>query len=111
MTMLFDFFGELLTDRQREYYDLFYNEDLTLSEIAVKVGITRQGVFDVVTRAEKSLLEMEKKTSVVKRWQETRDAICNAEAIAWELVALSKKNGESADLALKLLHILEGLEE
>ena len=44
MTMLFDFYGELLTDRQKEFYDLYYNEDLSLSEIAENYGISRQGV-------------------------------------------------------------------
>ena len=45
MTMLFDFYGELLTDRQKEFYDLYYNEDLSLSEIAENYGISRQGVL------------------------------------------------------------------
>ena len=52
MTMLFDFYGELLTDRQKEFYDLYYNEDLSLSEIAENYGISRQGVRDVIVRAE-----------------------------------------------------------
>lgn len=42
MTMLFDFYGELLTDRQKEFFDLYYNEDLSLSEIAENEGISRQ---------------------------------------------------------------------
>ena len=52
MTMLFDFYGELLTDRQKEFFDLYYNEDLSLSEIAENEGISRQGVRDVIVRAE-----------------------------------------------------------
>ena len=40
MTMLFDFYGELLTERQREFFDLYYNEDLSLSEIAENSGIS-----------------------------------------------------------------------
>lgn len=44
MTMLFDFYGELLTQRQREFFDLYYNEDLSLGEIAENNDITRQGV-------------------------------------------------------------------
>ena len=52
MTMLFDFYGELLTERQKEFYELYYDEDLSLSEIAENYGISRQGVRDVIVRAE-----------------------------------------------------------
>ena len=51
-SMLFDFYGELLTDKQREYFDLHYNEDLSLAEIAEQSGISRQGVWDIIRRAE-----------------------------------------------------------
>ena len=54
MTMLYDFYGELLTERQKEFFDLYYNEDLSLSEIAENTGISRQGVRDVIVRAEGS---------------------------------------------------------
>ena len=50
--MLYDFYGELLTDRQKEFFDLYYNEDLSLSEIAENAEISRQGVRDVIVRAE-----------------------------------------------------------
>jgi len=72
MTMLFDFFGDMLTDKQREYFDLYHNEDLSLSEIAERAGISRQGVFDIITRAEKTLIEVEQKIGVVRKWQEAR---------------------------------------
>jgi len=67
-TMLFDFFGELLTEKQQEYYDLYHNEDLSLSEIAAIKGISKQGVYDIITRAEKKLIELEQKTSIIKKW-------------------------------------------
>ena len=51
-TMLFDFYGDLLTDKQREYYDLHYNQDLSLAEIAASSGISRQGVWDNIRRAD-----------------------------------------------------------
>ena len=52
MALLYDFYGDMLTDRQKEFYDLYYNEDLSLAEIAENYGITRQGVRDVIVRAE-----------------------------------------------------------
>ena len=50
MSMLFDFYGELLTDKQKEYFGLYYNENLSLGEIAEIEGISRQGVRDNITR-------------------------------------------------------------
>ena len=49
-TMLFDFYGDLLTDKQREYYDLHYNQDLSLAEIAASSGISRQARLGLVQR-------------------------------------------------------------
>ena len=80
MTMLYDFYNELLTDRQREFFDLYYNEDLSLSEIAENNGISRQGVRDVIVRAENIMQEMEDKTGVVRRFEAQRphlDAIAS----------------------------------
>ena len=72
MTMLYDFYGDLLTEKQREYFDLYHNEDFSLSEIAEKAGITRSGVYDIVTRAEKVLIQVEQKTGIIQKWLETR---------------------------------------
>jgi hypothetical protein len=68
MTMLYDFYGELLTDRQKEFFDLYYNEDLSLAEIAENYGISRQGVRDVIVRAEGTMTELEDKTGIIKRF-------------------------------------------
>jgi len=109
MTMLFDFFGDLLTDKQREYFDLYHNEDLSLSEIAEKADITRQGVYDIITRAEKSLIDIEQKTGVVGRWRETRAELEKAKLLAQELLRLSGNDNESGDIAHKLVQALESL--
>jgi len=74
-TMLFDFYGDLLTEKQQEYFDLYHNEDLSLSEIAESAGISKQGVYDIISRAEKTLIEMEEKTGIIKRWLEVRSEI------------------------------------
>ena len=75
MAMLFDFYGDLLTERQREFYDLYYNEDLSLAEIAENYGISRQGVRDVIVRAEAAMTEIEDKTHIIRRFQHSRPAI------------------------------------
>ena len=52
MTLLFDYYGDLLTERQRLCFDMRHNQDLTLGEIAEELGISRQGVHDNLSRAE-----------------------------------------------------------
>ena len=75
MTMLFDFYGELLTDRQKEFFDLYYNEDLSLAEIAENAGISRQGVRDVIVRAEAILTDLEDKTGLIRRFHAMRSQL------------------------------------
>jgi predicted DNA-binding protein YlxM (UPF0122 family) len=106
--MLLDFFGDLLTEKQREYYDLHHNEDLSLSEIAENVGITRQGVYDIVMRAENTLLEMEEKTGVIQRFTEIQSGIDKALRCAKELKEQTK-NSEAAAVASELVTILTNL--
>ena len=98
MTMLFDFYGELLTDRQKEFFDLYYNEDLSLGEIAENAGISRQGVRDVIVRAEAAMQEVEDKTGIIKRFEAQRphlDAIASA---ADELKTIKYRQYEDARL-------------
>ena len=73
MALLYDFYGDMLTDRQKEFYDLYYNEDLSLAEIAENYGITRQGVRDVIVRAEAVLTELEDKTGIIRRFHKMQE--------------------------------------
>lgn len=59
VALLLDFYSDLLTDKQRDVIDLYYNEDLSLGEIAEQVAITRQGVRDSIKRGEQTLFELE----------------------------------------------------
>ena len=61
MTLLFDYYGDLLTERQRSCVDMRYNQDLSLSEIAEELGVSRQGVYDNLSRAEALLRNMEER--------------------------------------------------
>lgn len=64
--VLLDVYGGMLTEKQFEVLDLYYNEDLSLSEIAANEEISRQGVRDSIKRGEESLLELDEKIGVLK---------------------------------------------
>lgn len=70
MSYLLDFYGDVLTDKQREAMEEYYNADLSLSEIAEGLGITRQGVRDALKRGEATLLELEEKIGLAGRYRE-----------------------------------------
>ena len=75
MLLLFDYYGDMLTDRQRMCLDLRYNQDLSLAEIAEELGVSRQGVHDNIIRAEAHLAKMEAKTGCVRRYLQSREAM------------------------------------
>ena len=75
MLLLFDYYGDMLTDRQRMCLDLRYNQDLSLAEIAEELGVSRQGVHDNIIRAEAHLQKMEAKTGCVRRYLQSREAM------------------------------------
>jgi len=111
MTMLFDFFGSLLTEKQRDFCDLYYNEDLSLSEIAEEADISRQGVYDIITRAAKSLEEFENKTGAVQRWIETRVRLEQAGSLITQLIGLRETGIEGARLVNELNDLIKGIYE
>ena len=82
MTLLYDFYGEVLTPRQKEFFDLYYNEDLSLGEIAENYNVTRQGVRDVIVRAEATLTELEDKTHLIRRFREQQEQLRELNALA-----------------------------
>ena len=71
-SLLLDFYGELLTEKQRLCCELHFNEDLSLAEIAEQCGVSRQGVWDNIRRAEAALLQIEEKTGLIRRFSETQ---------------------------------------
>ncbi len=75
IVLLLDCYGELLTERQRDVAELYFNEDLSLTEIAEARGITRQAVRDSIRHSEQALLEMEEKLGMAKRITTMRDCL------------------------------------
>ncbi len=72
--LLFDHYGDLLTERQRVCLDLKYNQDMSLAEIAEELGVSRQGVHENILRAESRLQRMEEKTGAVRRYLKSLEA-------------------------------------
>ncbi len=98
LVLLYDCYGGLLTEKQRSCFDLYYNQDLSLSEIAEECGISRQGVHDTLTRTEQTLLSFEnvlgcvekdlRLREVERRISLLRDRLADRPAEAEELSAL-----------------------
>ena len=98
MSLLLDYYGGLLTEKQRNAFDLYYNQDLSLAEIAEQEGISRQGVHDTISRTETTLLQMEEAIGCIARAQSIRSAIetiCeNAEALSAHEDPTVRKNAQ-----------------
>ena len=109
MTLLFDYYGELLTQRQRDCLDMRYNQDMSLGEIAQELGVSRQGVYDNLSRADALLQNMEAKTGFVRRERQVRST---AQQIirAAEMLSASK-DPEVGELARQILAAAKELEE
>lgn len=90
-TLLLDLYGTLLTDKQRETLEMYYEDDLSLGEISTETGITRQGVMKCIKNAEARLAELEEQLGLVKRFSQTREYLDSLEA---EISSLKILDGE-----------------
>ena len=107
--LLFDYYGRMLTDKQNEYLDLRYNQDLSLGEIADIMGVSRQAVFDNLTRTEALLRRMEENIGCVKRDIAVRSA---AREILEAAAVLDTSSDPSVSaLAKRIIAVAQGLEE
>ncbi len=109
LVLLYDYYGDLLTDRQKECFDLRYNQDLSLGEIGQELGISRQGVHDNLVRTEALLKNMEQKTGCVRRDQRCRKVIDTILKAALELRESSDAQASAA--AQRIISAAEELEE
>ncbi len=114
IALLFDFYGDMLTDKQRDVVELYYDNDLSLSEIAENEGITRQGVRDSIKRAEAQMLEMEDRLHLARRFRELREGIEAIRQAAREIQDLNDRFGfsrEIDDRARRIADLSEQLAE
>lgn len=98
-SLLYDFYGELLTDHQKMIYEDAVFEDMSLGEIAHEYGISRQGVHDLIRRCDNSLLEYENKLHLIQRFMIIKDRIRQIDVLT-EDEGLSRR-----ELAERIRHI------
>ena len=100
-TLLYDFYGELLTERQQQIYESVVLEDYSLSEVAEEQGISRQGVHDMIRRCDKALEEYERKLHLVEKFLNIRHHVRRIRDLAAQY-----EDGEIAAISDKILEEL-----
>ncbi len=86
-SLLYDYYGELLTEKQKDIIDMYYNNDLTISEISEQVGISRQGVYDALKRAENTLENYERKLGLVEKFLQQKSLLTKIRLILDQALA------------------------
>lgn len=106
--LLYDFYGELLTDHQKDIYEQFVLEDLSLSEIAEMKGISRQGVHDLVKRCQKTLENYEEKLHLVEKFLSVKEKV---NRIDETLAEWEKKNENPEEIVKRIRKIADTIIE
>lgn len=109
LSLLFDYYGDLLTQKQQICFDLYYNQDLSLGEIAQETGVSRQCVHDSIARAESALRTMEQKTGTVARDQRCHQAAARIQTAAKRL--LTSEDDQVRLLAEEILAAADTIKE
>lgn len=92
MSYLLDFYGEVLTEKQRDMMVQYYNDDLSLAEIADNFGITRQGVRDAIKRGEAVMQELEEKVGFAARYRTVQEGVARLEELARDIQFCNSNN-------------------
>lgn len=100
LSLLFDFYSGLLTERQRDFFDLYHNDDLSLSEIAETYGVSRQAVHDTITRAEAALHETENRTGLIARFHKSQAGLDEIITAAQQLSTLHADTADAAEFII-----------
>ena len=90
LALLYDFYGELLTEHQKSVYSDIVLNDLSYSEVARDEGISRQGVYDLVKRCDKILEEYESKLLLVEKFLETKERVSEIHELATDLKTMTE---------------------
>ena len=107
IAFLLDFYGDVLTEKQRNMVDYYYNDDLSLAEIAENEGITRQGVRDSIKRAEAQLWELEERLGLSRRFRQMLADAQEIRHLAEEIGAFSTFPGAPREIGENTARIIE----
>ncbi len=107
ISYLLDFYGDVLTEKQRDVMEQYYNDDLSLAEIADNSGITRQGVRDSIKRGESIVLDLEEKVGFARRYQAVHQGVNQIESLAKEIRFANSGYGSNAEIDKAVDKILE----
>ena len=98
IAFLLDFYGDVLSERKRTVLDYYYNDDLSLSEVAEEIGISRQGVRELIKKAEEELRFYEEKLGLAKRFSEVQVAASRLQDLL--------QNGQGSEELIEAVHAL-----
>lgn len=102
ISILYDFYGALLPLKQREIFRLYYEDNLSLGEIAEEYGLTRQGIHETVKRGEKKLRDFEKRLGLIRKFNQEKQTV---DKLKRDIDQLIQKRKEDVQLILKLEQI------
>ncbi|MEG0898646.1 MAG: YlxM family DNA-binding protein [Oscillospiraceae bacterium] len=114
ISILLDFYGDMLTEKQRDVVEFYYNEDLSLAEIAQNCGITRQGVRDSIKRAEAQLIQYEERLGLAERFDKIQSSLELIIKNAKDIDLLNMRYGgprEVFDHVEKIVNLASNLQE
>lgn len=106
--MLLDFYGELLTDKQSDAVDFYYNQDFSLSEIADEMKISRQGARDLIKRGETQLLDLESALGLVNRFSKITGDLKEIENTCEGIIRKTDDGGIKKDV-LNIMNLIKGI--
>lgn len=106
ITLLYDIYGNMLTEKQAEAIELYYNDDLSLAEIADIAGISRQGVRDNIKRAENVLYDVEEKLGIANRFLKIKKKLSEIDDIIIDIEKSPDVKFLSDDIKRKINNIL-----
>ena len=107
ISILYDFYGALLPPKQREIFRLYYEDNLSLGEIAEEYGLTRQGIHETVKRGEKKLRDFGKRLGLIRKFNQEKQTV---DKLKRDIDQLIQKRKEDAQLILKLEQIAKEMD-